>query len=84
MDKEVKRELPGTFYRSPEPGGSPYAIEGDAVAPDTVIGVVELMKQFNEVSAGASGTLRKFLVTDGDAVETDMALAIIDDGRATR
>jgi biotin carboxyl carrier protein len=50
------------------------------VNADTVIGVVELMKQFNDVSAGVAGVLRAFSVNDGDAVDADATLAFIATG----
>lgn len=83
MNREVSSEMPGVFYRSPTPGEPPHAQVGDRLSPDSVIGVVELMKQFNEVCAGVSGVLREFLVADGDAVDVDMVLAIVseEDGK---
>jgi biotin carboxyl carrier protein len=81
-DVEVKSEIPGTFYRSPAPGRPPFVEEGQSVSPDTVIGVVELMKQFNEVLAGVAGVVRSFVVADGDAVDADIPLLLIDTGNA--
>ncbi|CAE6713934.1 acetyl-CoA carboxylase [Paraburkholderia nemoris] len=69
--------LPGTFYRSPSPGAPAFVREGDAVTAETVIGVVELMKQFTEVLAGAAGTLRAFVVDDGDTVDSDQPVAMV-------
>jgi biotin carboxyl carrier protein len=79
-DAEVRSELPGTFYRSPAPGEPPFVEEGQAVKADTVIGTIELMKQFNDVTAGVAGVLRAFSVTDGDAVDADLTLALIATG----
>lgn len=76
-DVSVLSSVPGTFYRSPAPGEPPYATEGQAVTADTVIGSVELMKQFHEVYAGEVGTLSSFVAGDGDAVDSDAVLAII-------
>lgn len=76
-DVDVKSPLPGTFYRSPAPGEPPFASEGQAVTEDTVIGSIELMKQFNEVYAGVAGTLTSFVVGDGEAVDSDAVLAIV-------
>ena len=84
MDKEIKSDLPGVFYRSPTPGEPAHANVGDRLTEDSVIGVLELMKQFNEVRAGVSGILHKFVVTDGDAVEMDTVLAIVTDEAGTR
>jgi acetyl-CoA carboxylase biotin carboxyl carrier protein len=79
---EVKSEIPGTFYRSPAPGKPPLVEEGQHVLADTIIGIVELMKQFNDVPAGVAGVVRSFAVADGDAVDSDAVLVVIDTGNA--
>ncbi len=76
-DVDVKSPIPGTFYRSPAPGEPPFVIEGQTVTADTVIGSIELMKQFNEVYAGVAGTLTSFVVADAEAVDSDTVLAIV-------
>lgn len=76
-DVDVKSPIPGTFYRSPAPGEPPFVTEGQVVTADTVIGSIELMKQFNEVVAGVDGTLTSFVVADAEAVDSDAVLAIV-------
>ncbi|SAK48091.1 acetyl-CoA carboxylase biotin carboxyl carrier protein subunit [Caballeronia pedi] len=76
-DIEVTSPVPGTFYRSPAPGEPPFVSEGQKVTAETIIGNIELMKQFNEVFAGTAGTLKAFVVSDGDAVDSDAVIAII-------
>lgn len=65
----VPSPMLGTFYRSPSPGAAPYVEVGDLVRPDTVIGIIEVMKLMNPVSAGVSGTVVSFSVADAEAVE---------------
>lgn len=77
MHVEIKCDLPGVFYRSPAPGEPAFVNEGDTVTPETVVGMVELMKQFTEVSAGITGVLESFSVSDGDDVDTDMTIAVV-------
>ena len=76
-DIKVLSPVPGTFYRSPAPGEPPYAIEGQNVTVETVIGSIELMKQFHEVYAGEDGILTSFVAEDGEAVDSDVVLAIL-------
>jgi biotin carboxyl carrier protein len=76
-DVDVTSPIPGTFYRSPAPGEPPFVSEGQTVTADTVIGSIELMKQFNEVVAGVDGTLTSFVVADAEAVDSDAVLAIV-------
>ena len=49
----------GVFYRSPTPSARAYVSEGDWVDADAVIGLVETMKIFNEVTADVFGPHRQ-------------------------
>jgi acetyl-CoA carboxylase biotin carboxyl carrier protein len=75
---EVQSPLPGTFYRRPAPDAAPYKSEGDAVAVGDVLGLVEVMKQFSEVTAEVAGTLKNYMVENGDTVDPGQTLAIIE------
>ncbi|MFP1744714.1 acetyl-CoA carboxylase [Lonsdalea quercina] len=74
---EVYSPLPGFFYRQPAPEMPPFTKEGDDVQEDTVIGLIEVMKQFTEMVAGHSGKLIEFKVESGDSVEPGQVIAII-------
>lgn len=76
--KQILSPLPGTFYRKPAPDQPPYKDEGDAVAEGDVIGLVEVMKSFNEVKAEAAGTVVKFLVENEDPVMAGQPLVELD------
>jgi acetyl-CoA carboxylase biotin carboxyl carrier protein len=77
---EVLTPVPGTFYRRPDPDSDPFFADGDTVAAGDTIGLVEIMKNFQEVEAEVGGTLVEFLVGNEDAVEAGQAVAVIDDG----
>ena len=68
----------GVFYRRPSPGAEPFVEPGQRVEPDTTIGIIEIMKLMNPITAGKSGIVTEFLVTDAEAVEFGQALATID------
>lgn len=55
---EILSPLPGTFYRRPAPDAPPYKQVGDRVAVDEVIGLVEVMKMFNEIRSEIAGSDR--------------------------
>lgn len=76
-EHNVQSPLPGTFYRKPTPGAPVYVEVGQGVEPGSVIGLIEVMKQFSEVLAERAGTLQAFLVEDGEPVEPGQALATI-------
>ena len=67
--KEITSPMVGTFYRAPSPEAEPYVKEGDPVAPETVLCIIEAMKVMNEIPAGASGIVREILVKNGESVE---------------
>jgi len=80
---EVRAPLLGTFYRAPKPGAPPFVEVGATVAPDTVIGIIEVMKLMNAVRAGVTGVVREMRARDGALVEYGEILLLIDgrDGR---
>ena len=68
-DKTVKAQMPGTFYRRPDPESDPYVSEGDSVSAGDTVGLIEVMKSFHEVKAEEDGTVSRFLVDDEEAVD---------------
>lgn len=66
--QEIRSPLPGVFYRKPTPDSPPYKQDGDAVGPDDVIGLIEVMKSFHEVKAGVAGSAIRFLTDNEDAI----------------
>ncbi|TMF03586.1 MAG: hypothetical protein E6I52_06870 [Chloroflexi bacterium] len=74
----------GVFYRSPTPSARAYVSEGDWVDADAVIGLVETMKIFNEVTADVSGRIVRFAAESRQLVHAGDALVLIEPGaRAT-
>jgi acetyl-CoA carboxylase biotin carboxyl carrier protein len=68
----------GVFYRRPAPGADPFVKPGDTVAPDTTIGIIEIMKLMNPVVAGTAGVIASFAVEDGTAVQFGQTLAVLE------
>lgn len=77
---EIQSPLPGTFYRRSSPDANPYKEVGDPVAAGEVIGLIEVMKQFTELTADVAGMMGEFLVEDGDAVEPGQVVAVVNQG----
>ncbi len=75
---QILSPLPGTFYRKASPESPPFKQDGDAVTPTDVIGLVEIMKNFQEVTADAAGSAIRFLVEDGEAIMAGQAIAEIE------
>jgi acetyl-CoA carboxylase biotin carboxyl carrier protein len=68
----------GVFYRRPAPGADAFANPGDRVEADTTIGIIEIMKLMNPITAGKAGILGEFLAQDAQAVEFGTPLVTID------
>jgi biotin carboxyl carrier protein len=77
--QEIRSPLPGVFYRKPTPDSPPYKNDGDAVAPDDVIGLIEVMKSFHEVKAGVTGSAIRFLADNEDAIMAGDVVAEVDE-----
>jgi acetyl-CoA carboxylase biotin carboxyl carrier protein len=64
----IRSPIPGVFYRRPSPGEPAFAEQGDAVEPGTVVGLIEVMKQFHELQAESGGVIREFAVENEGVV----------------
>ena len=73
-DKTVRAQMPGTFYRRPDPESDLYAEEGDQVSAGDTVGLIEVMKSFHEVKAEEEGTIARFLVENEEAVDAGQDL----------
>jgi acetyl-CoA carboxylase biotin carboxyl carrier protein len=65
----ITSPMVGTFYVSPNPDSPAFVKVGDQVGPDTVVGIIEAMKVFNEIPADCSGKIAALLVENGAPVE---------------
>ncbi len=65
----VPAPLLGIFYRAPKPGEPPFVEVGSQVTPDTIIGIIEVMKLMNTVRAGVSGEVLRIDARNGELVE---------------
>ena len=65
----VPAPMLGTFYRAPKPGAPPFVELGAAVQPDSIVGIIEVMKLMNTVRAGVRGTVVDISARDGALVE---------------
>jgi acetyl-CoA carboxylase biotin carboxyl carrier protein len=64
----IAAPMPGTFYRADGPGMDPFVDVGARVEPDTIVGIIEIMKMMNSVSAGVSGTIVEVCAEDAELV----------------
>jgi acetyl-CoA carboxylase biotin carboxyl carrier protein len=75
---EIKSPTPGTFYAKPNPESPPFVSVGARVTPSTVVGLIEAMKLYNEITADCSGVIAEIVVEDGKPVEYGQVLFRVD------
>ena len=76
----VTSASPGIFWRSPAPGEPPFVEVGQRVDPDSVIGILEVMKLMNPITAGTSGTVAAIVVENSEQVHKGSVLMVITPG----
>lgn len=74
MSTEIRSPIPGVFYRRPSPEADPFVEVGSAVEADTVVALVEVMKQFFDVHAGVTGTIATVEIPDAEMVDAGQVL----------
>ena len=74
----IKSPIVGTFYRKPSPEKPPFVNIGDTVNKGDVVCIVEAMKMMNEIKSEYSGKIISILPSDGQPIEFDQTLIIIE------
>jgi biotin carboxyl carrier protein len=77
MEDTIKSPLPGVFYRRPSPDAEPYVSEGERIRPGDVVGLIEIMKSFHEVTSELDVIVVRFLVENEDLVEVGQDLIAV-------
>jgi acetyl-CoA carboxylase biotin carboxyl carrier protein len=75
---QIKSPMVGTFYRSPSPGTKAFVEEGQRVNVGDTLCIIEAMKILNQIESDKAGTLVKMLVENGQPVEYNQPLFIIE------
>ncbi|KPU84872.1 acetyl-CoA carboxylase [Marinosulfonomonas sp. PRT-SC04] len=74
----VTSPMVGTAYLQPEPSSPAFVSVGAQVNEGDTILIIEAMKTMNHIPAPKSGTVKRILVADGDAIEFGAPLMIIE------
>ena len=74
----VKSPMVGTAYLRPEPGAKAFVEAGDTVKAGDTLVIVEAMKVMNAIPAPRAGTITAILVDNGQPVEFDQPLVIVE------
>ncbi|MCF7355301.1 acetyl-CoA carboxylase biotin carboxyl carrier protein [Vibrio sp. CK2-1] len=75
---KVLSPMVGTFYRSPSPEAKSFIEIGQSVQEGQTLCIVEAMKMMNQIEADKTGVVKAILVEDGQPVEFDQPLVVIE------
>jgi len=74
----VKSPIVGTAYLASEPGAKPFVSIGKKIKKGETVMIVEAMKTMNHVPSSMDGVVKKVCVEDGQPVEFDQVLIILE------
>jgi acetyl-CoA carboxylase biotin carboxyl carrier protein len=74
----VKSPMVGTAYLKPNPEAKTFVSVGDKVAAGDTLLIIEAMKVMNTINAPAAGTVKAILIENGQPVEFDQPLIVVE------
>ncbi|APJ16549.1 TPA: acetyl-CoA carboxylase biotin carboxyl carrier protein [Aeromonas hydrophila] len=74
----MRSPMVGSFYRSSSPEAKPFVEVGQHVNVGDTLCIVEAMKMMNQIESDKAGVIKAILVENGQAVEFDEPLFIIE------
>lgn len=75
---QLRSPMVGTFYRAASPTSKNFAEVGQSVKVGDTLCIVEAMKMMNQIQADIAGTITAILVENGEPVEFDQPLFVIE------
>jgi len=73
----VRSPMVGTFYAASSPDAPPFVSVGQSVKVGETLAIIEAMKMFNPIESEFAGTVAAILVSNGQPVEFDQPLFVI-------
>ena len=74
----IHSPMVGTFYRAPNPGAKPFVNEGQSIDAGETLCIIEAMKILNQIESDKAGVVKRILVENGQPVEYNQPLFIIE------
>ena len=76
--EKILSPMPGTFYAASSPEAETFVKPGDIISKGDTLCIIEAMKIMNEIEAEKSGKITEVVAKNGEPVEFDQTLFIID------
>ena len=74
----LKSPMVGTVYLAASPEAAPFVSVGDTVKEGDTVVIIEAMKVMNPITATKGGKVTQVLVSNGQPVEFDQPLVVIE------
>ena len=74
----VTSPMVGSFYAAPSPNAANFVEVGKSVKVGDTLCIIEAMKLMNQIEADKAGTIKKIMVENGQPVEYNQPLFIIE------
>ena len=74
----VKSPIVGTAYLAAEPGGKKFVEVGKKIKKGDTVMIIEAMKTMNNVPSTSNGVVKEICVDDGQPVEFDQKIIILE------
>ena len=74
----IKSPIVGTAYLAAEPGGKKFIELGKKIKKGDTVMIVEAMKTMNHVPSTSDGVVKEICVDDGQPVEFDQKIIILE------
>jgi acetyl-CoA carboxylase biotin carboxyl carrier protein len=78
LQHAVRAPMLGSFYRAPSPQDPPFVEVGSVVKRGDPLCLIEVMKLFTTISADKDGRITHILAANGELVEFDQVLFVIE------
>ena len=76
--EKILSPMPGTFYSASSPEAEAFVKPGDIISKGDTLCIIEAMKIMNEIEAEKSGKITEVVAKNGEPVEFNQALFLID------
>ena len=76
--EKILSPMPGTFYSASSPEAEAFVKPGDIISKGDTLCIIEAMKIMNEIEAEKSGKITEVVAKNGEPVEFNQILFLID------
>ncbi len=77
-EETLKSPMVGVVYLAKDPKSPAFVKPGDKVVPGQTVCLIEAMKTYNPIKALKAGVVREVLVENGEPVEYDQPLFVLE------